>query len=134
MNPIFEPQVYSLRELKDMKVRMLLKGIGTQTHKPYSLICQLIGMMEQPMTAASPKTGKWPRYNRRRDDALKDTALASVLAERDDLREALDSVARCEVVIENPKVMGVEVQKQIDLVIQGYREIAKKALANEGIL
>ena len=46
MNPVYSPCVYSLTELKNMKARLLLKGINAWNHTTYSLICQLIDQME----------------------------------------------------------------------------------------
>lgn len=47
MNPIYEPVIYSKRELEAMKARLLLKGINSWNHTNYSLICMLLKMPTQ---------------------------------------------------------------------------------------
>lgn len=47
MNPIFEPQIYLLRELYVMKDKIVKKGINSWNHTQYSLICQLIQLKER---------------------------------------------------------------------------------------
>lgn len=46
MNPEFEPMIYSLRDLRGMKQKILSKGINSWNHTNYSLICQLISILE----------------------------------------------------------------------------------------